>query len=718
MGIRFTAIFTILLTMGIGQAWADKGFFGEGQWNIQYWDGSGDKWGNSYNNASTYDLGIKTTLYFKEGWVKTWSNGGWTQSYVIWYWGWSNGSTTNNWRANKSNVQGDQTWNFNIDDYDLIANAPNNPGYNTLYMHWRLDDYISSGNSMIKFTIPGFTTTSTNQSFDNTIVSSNSSKNISFGQHYGTALNANNCVISGTNKSEFSVTSITETDVTVKFAPTSAGDKSATLTITDAHGKVCTVTLSGKTQYVVTYSKGNYGTGNNKTAYKVYGTNLTLADKGNFTRENYTQTAWNTNADGTSGTSYALKANYSREAAITLYPTWTGNPQTVTWKVNGENYTTGSPTTSVAYNSKVTTLPTAPSIDCNGKVFVGWSNQEVTDGQKPSVLFTSESNAPAVTGATTYHAVFATEAAEAIDPIIFADQGWGNGTELSTHNFFDGLINFSFEKNNGSDAPKYYDTGSSIRLYYNNKMTITSTSDEIQTITFHFVNKDAKGNSITADTGEKMDKTPTNASIESLTHTWTVNSNSVVFTIGSYFDNSGTEQLKGHCKISRIDITTTGLTNFRTSCSYTATWQVNGGQWSDGTTEDIVQEYNMGATITPPTNPKRTGYTFAGWDPAVPATMPAEDLTFTAIWENCRWVETDIDNIQPDDEVVVAMETPLGTYTLDHSKGTGTYPPALPIEANGNEVDVSSAYYKNCIWNISGNVNDGFVLYPNGQTET
>jgi hypothetical protein len=84
-GIRSIAVIALLFTIGIGQMWADKGFFSEGQWNIQYWDGSSEQWGNSYNNASTYDLGIKTTLYLKEGWVKTWSNGGWTQSYVIWY---------------------------------------------------------------------------------------------------------------------------------------------------------------------------------------------------------------------------------------------------------------------------------------------------------------------------------------------------------------------------------------------------------------------------------------------------------------------------------------------------------------------------------------------------------------------------------------------------------------------------------------------------------
>lgn len=40
-----------------------------------------------------------------------------------------------------------------------------------------------------------------------------------------------------------------------------------------------------------------------------------------------------------------------------------------------------------------------------------------------------------------------------------------------------------------------------------------------------------------------------------------------------------------------------------------------------------VPAYNNG------TNPSRKNYTFTGWDPAVPATMPANDLTFTAKWK-------------------------------------------------------------------------------------
>ena len=83
-------------------------------------------------------------------------------------------------------------------------------------------------------------------------------------------------------------------------------------------------------------------------------------------------------------------------------------------------------------------------------------------------------------------------------------------------------------------------------------------------------------------------------------------------------DGSGTPYDAGSTFVITEDVTLYAqwkarpLTNYRTSCSYTVTWQANGGQWSDGATEDIEEEYNVGETITPPTDPTRDGYTFAG----------------------------------------------------------------------------------------------------------
>ena len=59
---------------------------------------------------------------------------------------------------------------------------------------------------------------------------------------------------------------------------------------------------------------------------------------------------------------------------------------------------------------------------------------------------------------------------------------------------------------------------------------------------------------------------------------------------------------------------------------YTITFKPENGD-EDKT---ITQDY--GTPVTAPANPTRTGYTFAGWNREIPATMPAENMTVTARW--------------------------------------------------------------------------------------
>ena len=62
--------------------------------------------------------------------------------------------------------------------------------------------------------------------------------------------------------------------------------------------------------------------------------------------------------------------------------------------------------------------------------------------------------------------------------------------------------------------------------------------------------------------------------------------------------------------------------------TYTITFDTAGGS----EIAPITQDY--GTAITAPADPTREGYTFIGWDKAIPTTMPAENITLKARWKD------------------------------------------------------------------------------------
>jgi hypothetical protein len=101
--------------------------------------------------------------------------------------------------------------------------------------------------------------------------------------------------------------------------------------------------------------------------------------------------------------------------------------------VNGEEYTAGNPTTTLAAGSKVTKLPTAPASPCSeSNQFVGWSEDAILTPQNevPADLFSDAEDAPTVSHDVIYNAVFAhlTETeSSAPKTLIFAkgqESGW------------------------------------------------------------------------------------------------------------------------------------------------------------------------------------------------------------------------------------------------------------------------------------------------------
>ena len=98
---------------------------------------------------------------------------------------------------------------------------------------------------------------------------------------------------------------------------------------------------------------------------------------------------------------------------------------------------------------------------------------------------------------------------------------------------------------------------------------------------------------------------------------------------------------------------------------YTITFDTAGGS----EIAPITQDY--GTPITAPADPTRNGYTFVGWSPALPAAMPAENMTVTAQWRVNRYTITyDLDRGTADDNPTgYTVETE--TFTLKNPTRPG-----------------------------------------------
>ena len=124
---------------------------------------------------------------------------------------------------------------------------------------------------------------------------------------------------------------------------------------------------------------------------------------------------------------------------------------------------------------------------------------------------------------------------------------------------------------------------------------------------------------------------------------------------------------------------------------YTITFDVNGGT----AVAPITQDYDT--AVTAPADPTKNGYTFTGWKPAVPATMPADNVAVKAQWEANEYTITfdtdDGSEVAPITQDYNTAVTAPADPTKDGYTFTG-WDPAVPETMPAHNVTVKALWEK------------------------
>ena len=152
--------------------------------------------------------------------------------------------------------------------------------------------------------------------------------------------------------------------------------------------------------------------------------------------------------------------------------------------------------------------------------------------------------------------------------------------------------------------------------------------------------------------------------------------------------------------------------------TYTAKWQIN--QYTitfdtDGGSEiaPITQDYNT--AVTAPENPTKEGHTFKGWEPALPETMPAKDITLKAIWTINQYTITYYVNDVIVNTVVVRYGDIIVNYvpTLDDGMTFDGWTDKIPqtMPAHDLEIHGTASNTSTAIKNIMTSIEEGCNVY-------
>ena len=328
------------------------------------------------------------------------------------------------------------------------------------------------------------------------------------------------------------------------------------------------------------------------------------------------------------------------------------------YDLNGGNWVDGFTPRDFYYKDEGLLLPDASKLERTGYTFAGWETSEPTaDTIKCSAKWT----------ANTYTVTFdSAGGSEVITKTVTATYGEQLGdmpVPIRTGYFFRGWYDAPVEGkcygNSDGKGTSRYDKTENCTLYAQwviNRYTITfdtAGGSEIAPITQDY------GTAITvpADPTREgytfigWDKAiPTTVPAENMTVTaqWEINQYTITFDTAGGSEIAPITQDYGTAITAPADPTREGYTFIgwdkaipttmpAENMTVTAQWEIN--QYTitfdtAGGSEIAPITQDYGTAITAPADPTREGYTFIGWDKEIPTTMPAENITLKAKWKD------------------------------------------------------------------------------------
>ena len=327
------------------------------------------------------------------------------------------------------------------------------------------------------------------------------------------------------------------------------------------------------------------------------------------------------------------------------------------YDLNGGNWADGFTPKDFYYKDEGLLLPDASKLERTGYTFAGWETSEPTaDTIKCSAKWIAD------TYTVTFDSTGGSEVTTKTIDVLYGEQLGDMPVPIRTGYFFRGWYDAPVEGkcygNSDGKGTSWYDKTENCTLYAQwviNRYTITfdtAGGSEITPITQDY------DTAITAPADPTREgytfigwdkEIPTTMLAENMTVTaqWVINRYTITFDTAGGSKIAPITQDYGTAITAPADPTREGYTFIgwdkaipttmpAENMTVTAQWEIN--QYTitfdtAGGSEIAPITQDYGTAITAPADPTREGYTFIGWDREIPETMPAENITLKARWE-------------------------------------------------------------------------------------